>query len=122
MSQESIGRRIVLSVNRRQLTIVTQTQTGAHRATFDCAADQDPFDDEDVRRAMEDTRITLMKPGQRNMTRCWTTPLGIIYTHLMLGPPMWWLPKVKLSRRGLMVGWLHVAAAVSFRGHSSRTT
>lgn len=103
--------RVVLSADRRQMTVLTATAAGTHRAVLQRAASQEPFNDEDVRLAQERVRPTLKLPGQKNITRRWVTPFGNVYAHLMLGPPTWWLPKVRI-RRGLMVGWLRAAIAI----------
>ncbi len=56
-----------------------------------------------------------MQPGQRNRTRRTETRIGILWTHLMLGPPTWWLPKACREKDGtVMAGWLRLAVAVKF--------
>lgn len=108
-------RRVILSEDRREMTIVTQTLAGTHRAVLGRGPEQDPFNAEDVRYALEAILPTLSAPGQRNTTRRWVTPVGTVYAHLMLGPPTWRLPKIELRRGGLMVGWLRAAVAFGFR-------
>ena len=114
-------RRVVLSADCREMTILTPTPAGAHRTVLGRGPHQEPFNAEDVRLAMEMAVPTLTESGQRNTARRWVTPLGDIYGHLMLGPPTWWLPKIELRRDGVMVGWLRVAAAVGFRREEGRT-
>ncbi len=109
-------RRAVLSADRRELTILTQTPAGVSRAVFGRADGDEPFTEADVQRALAEAPTgRTMIPGQRNTTRRWVTPLGSIYGHLMTGPPTWWLPKVEIRRGGLMVGWLRAAVAVGVK-------
>lgn len=113
------GRRVVLSDDRRQMTIVAPARAGVGRITLGRGPDQEPFTDDDVQHALATVLPSLSKPGQRNLTRRWVTPFGTVYAHLMLGPPTWWWPKVRL-RGGPMVGWLRAAVALGFRGEASR--
>lgn len=108
------GRRVVLSADRREMTILTQTPAGVHRAVFSRGPEQEPLTDTDVEYALGAVLPTLSELGQRNTTRRWVTRFGTVYAHLMLGPPTWWWPKVRL-RGGPMVGWLRAAVAVGFR-------
>lgn len=108
------GRRVVLSADRREMTILTPTAAGVHRAIFGRGPEQEPFTDEDIQHALTAVLPTLSEPGQRNLTRRWVTPFGTVYARLMLGPPTWRLPKARL-RGGPMVGWLRAAVAVGFR-------
>ncbi len=108
-------RKAVLSPDRRELTILTETPAGVSRVVLGRANDVEPFPDDDVQRALAEVPVGLRIPGQRNTTRRWVTPFGSVYAHLMLGPPTWRLPKVEVKRSGLMVGWLRAAIAVGFR-------
>jgi hypothetical protein len=56
-----------------------------------------------------------MQAGQRNITRRAVTRFGTLWTHIMFGPPTWWLPRLRRERDGtVMAGWLRAAAAVRF--------
>ena len=64
-------------------------------------------------RSAEIPETRRMQPGQRNRTRRAETRFGTVWTRLMLGPPTWWLPKLRRKRDGtLMAGWIRLAVAV----------
>ena len=74
-----------------------------------------PFTDADVEYALSSlpAASATMEPGQRNRSRRFATRFGTLYTHVMTGPPTWWLPRVKRDKDGaLMAGWLRLAVAV----------
>ena len=96
------------------MTITDFSPLVTHRVVLVRSGTDEPFDEADVRRALQEVRPVLTMAGQRNMTRRWITPFGSVYIHLMLGPPTWWLPRVRL-RSELMVGWLRAAVAVAVR-------
>ena len=53
-----------------------------------------------------------MQPGQRNRTRRTQTRFGVLWTHVMTGPPTWWRPRLRREKDGtVMVGWLRLAVA-----------
>jgi hypothetical protein len=55
------------------------------------------------------------QPGQRNISRRAVTRAGTLWTHVMLGPPTWWLPRFRHEKDGtVMAGWLRLAVAVKF--------
>jgi hypothetical protein len=77
-----------------------------------------PFTDAAIRLALTDIarHAQRMEVGQRNRTRRWVGEYGELFCHLMLGPPTWWKPKLRLERDGtVMVGWLRAAIAVRYQ-------
>ena len=52
--------------------------------------------------------------GQSNVVKRLVTRLGTFYFHVSTGPPTWWLPKVRVKRWTLHVGWLRLAVGASW--------
>lgn len=106
----------VLSEDRRTLVIKRRMPSGIQTVTLNRQPQAGPFTDEDVTAALSATpAASRMQPGQRNITRRAVTRYGTLWTHVMLGPPTWWVPKVRSERDGtLMAGWLRFAMAVKF--------
>jgi hypothetical protein len=73
-----------------------------------------PFTDADVAAALGQVPGgRQMQPGQRNATRRTVTRFGTVWTHVMTGPPTWWLPRFKREKDGtVMAGWLRLAVAI----------
>jgi hypothetical protein len=96
------------------LTIERHAPGGRHVVTLHRQPQAGPFTDADITAALSQFPASgKMQPGQRNRTRRTQTIFGTIWTHLMLGPPTWWLPKVRRERDGaVMAGWLRLAVAV----------
>jgi hypothetical protein len=106
-----------LSEDRRTLVIKRRTQGGIQTVTLHRQDGAGPFTDEDVTAALSATQRSAerMQHGQRNITRRAVTRAGTLWTHVMLGPPTWWVPRVKREKDGtLMAGWLRFAVAVKF--------
>jgi hypothetical protein len=75
----------------------------------------EPFTTAAIALALRDTTRAArrMQPGQRNHARRYDTPAGVIWVHVMLGPPTWWAPRLKREPDGtVMAGWLRAAVAV----------
>ena len=106
----------MLSEDRRTLVIKRRMPGGIQTVTLNRQPQAGPFTDEDVTAALSATpAASRMQPGQRNITRRAVTRYGTLWTHVMLGPPTWWVPKVRRERDGtLMAGWLRFAMAVKF--------
>lgn len=105
-----------LSPDRRTLVIRHRTGAGIQTVTLHRQDGAGPFTGADVTAALSSVRKpTNMQPGQRNITRRAVTRYGTLWTHIMSGPPTWWVPKVRREKDGtLMAGWLRFAAAVRF--------
>ena len=104
-----------LSEDRLTLVIKRRTPAGILTSTFTRDDRAGPFTDADVEYALSGLPAASrgMQPGQRNRSRRFVTRFGTLYTHVMTGPPTWWLPRVKRDKDGaLMAGWLRAAAAV----------
>lgn len=103
-----------LSPDRRILTIKRRTPAGIQTVTLHRQEQAGPFTDADVANAVSLVPEGRgMQHGQRNKTRRAVTRYGTLWTHLMLGPPTWWLPRLRRERDGtLMAGWLRAAVAV----------
>ena len=107
----------ILSEDRRTLVLKRRAPGGILTTTLHREPGAGPFTDEDVTAALDSTRRSAarMQPGQRNITRRAVTRYGTLWTHVMLGPPTWWLPRLRREKDGtLMAGWLRFAAAVKF--------
>jgi hypothetical protein len=106
----------MLSEDRRTLVIKRRMPGGIQTVTLHRQDVAGPFTDEDVTAALSTTpTASRMQPGQRNITRRAVTRYGTLWTHVMLGPPTWWVPQVRRERDGtIMAGWLRFAMAVKF--------
>lgn len=106
-----------LSEDRRVLVIRRHTEAGVQTVTLHRQDGAGPFTDEDVTAALSATQrsATRMQQGQRNITRRAVTRYGTLWAHVMLGPPTWWVPRLKREKDGtLMAGWLRFAVAAKF--------
>jgi len=105
-----------LTEDRRTLVITRRTPAGIQTATYRRQKDAGPFTADEVAAAVSATpAATGGLPGQRNITRRAVTRFGALYTHVMLGPPTWWAPRVRRDKDGtVMTGWLRLAVAVKF--------
>ena len=106
-----------LSPDRMTLVVKRRVPGGILTATYR-SKDDAGFTDEAVALAVNTTPAAscgMRLPGQRNRTQRWVTRFGTVWMHLMLGPPTWWLPKLRREEDGtLMAGWLRLAVAVKF--------
>ena len=110
-----------LSIDRMTLTIHRRTPAGILTSTYNRDEQAGPFTSADVQTALSLTPAAsrTMQPGQRTRTHRTRTRFGVLYAHLMLGPPTWWLPKLRHDPDGtVMAGWLRLAVAV----HLDRST
>ena len=104
-----------LSDDGMTLVIRQRVPGGVRTATYHRQPEAGPFTDADVTLAVSLTPEAgrRMEPGQHNRTRRAATRFGTVWTHVMTGPPTWWLPRVKRERDGtVMAGWLRLAVAV----------
>lgn len=108
-----------LSADGRTLVIKRRMRGGIHTTTVHRQDDAGPFTDADVAAALG-WSPPQMQTGQHNVTRRAVTRFGTLWTHIMTGPPTWWLPKAKRETDGtVMAGWLRFAIGVRFnRGGS----
>jgi hypothetical protein len=104
-----------LSDDGMTLVIRQQVHGGVRTATYHRDPQAGPFTDADVTLALGLTPAAgrRMEPGQRNRSRRMVTRFGTAWTHVMTGPPTWWLPKLRREQDGtVMAGWLRLAVAV----------
>ena len=104
-----------LSEDRMTLAIRQRVPGGVRTATYHREPQAGPFTDADVTVALSLTPGAgrRMEPGQHNRSRRVVTRFGTVWTHVMTGPPTWWLPKVRREPDGtVMAGWLRLAVAV----------
>jgi hypothetical protein len=109
--------RHALSGDGMTLVIRQRVPGGVRTATYHRDPQAGPFTDADVAFALSLTPGAglRMKPGQHNRTRRAVTRFGTLWTHVMTGPPTWWLPKLRREQDGtVMAGWLRLAVAVKF--------
>jgi hypothetical protein len=106
-----------LSDDRMTLVIRQQVPGGVRTATYRRDPQAGPFTDAAVTFALGLTPAAgrRMEPGQHNHSRRTRTRFGTAWTHVMTGPPAWWLPKLRREQDGtIMVGWFRLAVAVKF--------
>lgn len=111
-----------LTPDRMTLVFKRRTPAGVQTVTLHRQEDAGPFTDADVAAALGQIPAgRQMQPGQRNTTRRAETRFGTVWTHVMHGPPTWWLPRLRRDKDGtLMAGWLRLAVAVKFdRGRAA---
>jgi hypothetical protein len=104
-----------LTLSPDQMTLVVRRREpgGVRTVTLRRQPGTGPFTDADVAAAVSQVPGRQMQPGQRNATRRTVTRFGTVWTHVMTGPPTWWLPRLKREKDGtVMAGWLRLAAAV----------
>lgn len=103
-----------LSPDRMTLVVRRRAPGGIQTVTLHRQPGAGPFSDPDVAVALSPVpRSGQMMPGQRNITRRAVTRFGTVWTHIMTGPPTWWLPRIRREKDGtVMAGWLRLAAAV----------
>lgn len=104
-----------LSADGMTLVIRRRMLGGVQVVTLHRQEGAGPFTVADVAFALSEVREAGRgtRPGQRNTTRRAVTRFGTVWTHLMFGPPTWWLPKLRREQDGtVMVGWFRLAVAV----------
>jgi hypothetical protein len=108
--------RHALSEDGMTLVIKRRAPGGILTTTLHRQPQAGPFTDADVAAALSKAPTGRdWLAGQRNRTRRAETRFGTLWTHLMLGPPTWWLPKLRREKDGtVMAGWLRLAVAVRF--------
>lgn len=104
-----------LSDDGMTLAIRRRVPGGMQNVTLRRQDGAGPFTAADIAFALAETPRAgrRMEPGQRNISRRAETRFGTVWTHVMTGPPTWWLPHLKREKDGtLMAGWLRLAVAV----------
>jgi hypothetical protein len=116
MADLSAGRTAyALSADKRTMVIRRRTPAGIQTVTIRRQDHAGPFTDADVAAALSWAPREGGQPGQRNISRRAVTRAGTLWTHIMLGPPVWWLPRMRREKDGtVMVGWLRFAIAMRF--------
>jgi hypothetical protein len=110
-----------LSADKYTMVIQRRTPAGIQTVTLHRQDGAGPFTEEDVTAALRWAPREGQQPGQRNITRRAVTGAGTLWTHVMLGPPTWWLPQVKREKDGtVMAGWLRLAVAAKFERAGDR--
>ena len=105
-----------LSADGMILAIVRRVPQGFQTSVF---KRDEPFTEEALTLALNQApRVSdkvVPMVGQKNTSRRKVTRFGTFYSHVMTGPPTWWLPKIRREKDGtLMAGWLRLAVAVHF--------
>jgi hypothetical protein len=113
---------VTLSADGMVMRVTRKVAGGTRTATYTRQPGSGPFTDADVQLTLRLTPLAeagaVMIPGQRSWTRRTVTRFGTLWTHVMTGPPTWWLPKLQRRWDGtLMAGWLRLAVAVKFDRH-----
>lgn len=96
------------------LVVKSREPGGIRTVTLHRQPGTGPFTDADVEAALSEIPATkTMQPGQRSTSHRYVTRFGTLYTHVMTGPPTWWLPRFRFEKDGtVMAGWLRLAVAV----------
>ena len=103
-----------LSPDGMTLVIKRRMPAGILTTTLHRQHGEGPFTDADVAAALA-WAPPKMEAGQHNNSRRSVTRFGTLWTHVMTGPPTWWLPKVRREKDGtVMAGWLRFAIGVRF--------
>jgi hypothetical protein len=116
--EERKGKETMISVSEDGMTAtILHVQDDGTRRIVTLSRDPaaGPFTEKDLAYA-EQGMLNALKhgqPGQRNRTRRDKTRFGTLWTHVMLGPPTWWWPRVSFKHE-VMAGWLRLAVAVKF--------
>jgi hypothetical protein len=105
------------ALSEDRMTLVTSRRVPAGRqiVTVRRQDGTGPFTGADVTAAISNAPAVKQgaMPGQRYVTRRTVTRYGTLWTHIMLGPPTWWAPRLKREKDGtVMAGWLRAAVAV----------
>lgn len=98
-----------LSSDRMEMTITDGDVTAnLHSARLD------GFTTAEVDKAREMPLNQRLQPGQVN--EAWRFNLfgRKMYIHINTGPPVWWLPRLRIRRREVMIGWLSGLIAVAW--------
>ena len=106
-----------LSNGGMTLTVERHTAAGTLLTTFERERGAGPFTAADVAYVLSEipAAARTIQPGQRNTAHRFTTGFGVLWLHVMTGPPAWWLPRLKHEKDGTcMAGWLRLAVAVRF--------
>lgn len=103
-----------LSEDGLQLTVdVVQADGRLRSLTVTRSPNVGPFTPADVEKvvaaALEADRIM---PGEKRTTRRLNDRVMV---HVATGPPTWWIPRVEITRRSVMVVWLRGLVAISLR-------
>lgn len=108
-------RQIVVSEDRRELTIVSAR---GHRAVYRSARPHG-FTDEDVAAARTVAFSTRIR-GQINRTREVQIGDWLVCAHVNTGPPTWWRPRIEVGAGTVSVGWMRLLGALTWQRSEQR--
>lgn len=108
------GQAYALTPDGMTLVIKSREPAGIRTVTLHREPGAGPFTEADVATALSQViGGKNMQPGQHNTSRRTVTRFGTVWTHVMTGPPTWWVPRIKHEKDGtVMAGWLRLAVAV----------
>jgi hypothetical protein len=109
LREECHMNRLALSDDRMELTI----SDGTGRRTTLRSARPNGFTAADLGNACNYQFSKTLVCGQINRARKFSVIGRAIYVHIGTGPPTWWLPRARIGKRELMLGWLQVMLAAS---------
>jgi hypothetical protein len=101
---------LTLSADRMELTI---SQPDGHVATLRSAR-RHGFTDDDLDKARHYLLNPHLMAGQVDRARRFQICGRTVYVHVNTGPPTWWLPRVRVRRREVMLGWFRALIALSW--------
>ena len=111
------GNPAVAALSADRLTLVIKRRVPVRGVLTTTLTRAVPFTEEAITLALSDVARAgrRMQVGQRNRTRRVIGEYGTLWWHVMLGPPTWWKPKLRLEPDGtVMAGWLRAAVAVRY--------
>ncbi len=100
------------------LTVVRDLPHGTYTVKMDRRPTDGPWTARDVSNALAgvDGPLHTMRVGQRTLVRRVVLPRGWrVYLHVHTGPPTWWLPRARIKRNHVMVGWLRLLFVIGAR-------
>jgi hypothetical protein len=100
---------LALSEDRMELTI----SDGTGRRTTLRSARPNGFTAADLENARDYQFSRTLVRGQTSRARKFSAIGRAIYVHIGTGPPTWWLPRARIGKGELMLGWLRAMFAVS---------
>jgi hypothetical protein len=108
VERKAMSNRLELSDDRMELRI---HGPGGRLATLHSRLPAG-FTDEQLEYARSYQFSPGLQKGQVNTARRFTIGRKAVYVHKGTGPPTWWLPRLRIRRDEVMVGWLQLMIAV----------
>lgn len=102
---------IALSGDRKEMVV----SDGNGRRAKLRSARPNGFTDYDVEVAKTWPMKHDMVPGQTDRAQKFTVRDKPFFIHINTGPPTWWRPRFEVSKSSVMIGWLRLLVALSWK-------